>query len=308
MRRFFICISAAILICGCAGNRREVAGGQQAVAYTFKVPVPPSLLDESGRINYLRAHFWDDFDFDDPAVITRLDSTAFRTQYLNYLSILSVSKAEGAESMAALMEKASASESMFSFFSDIAKAFLYDPNSPLRDDELYLPVLQARSESPYLDASAQASAAVLAELALRNRVGEAAEDFNYITMQGRLGSLYGIKTDYTLVYFNNPGCHMCREVSDAMKASERITYMVRNSRLTILGLYPDDDIELWKSYKDDIPSEWINARDPGSIIQETDLYDLKAIPSLYLLDRDKKVLLKDCTDVREIEAVLSRLQ
>jgi len=31
------------------------------------------------------------------------------------------------------------------------------------------------------------------------------------------------------------------------------------------------------------------------------VYDLRAIPTVYLLDKDKKVLLKDCVDVMEIE-------
>ena len=42
------------------------------------------------------------------------------------------------------------------------------------------------------------------------------------------------------------------------------------------------------------------------MIREESLYDLHAIPALYLLDRDKRVLLKDCTDVAQIEEVIDR--
>ena len=34
------------------------------------------------------------------------------------------------------------------------------------------------------------------------------------------------------------------------------------------------------------------------------LYDLKAIPALYLLDSEKRVMAKDCTDVTYIERLL----
>ena len=39
-------------------------------------------------------------------------------------------------------------------------------------------------------------------------------------------------------------------------------------------------------------------------LREKELYDLKAIPALYLLDRDKRVLVKDGTDSGQIEWVI----
>ncbi len=38
---------------------------------------------------------------------------------------------------------------------------------------------------------------------------------------------------------------------------------------------------------------WINGYDKELTVLERELYDLKAMPTLYLLDKDKKVLLKD---------------
>jgi len=44
-------------------------------------------------------------------------------------------------------------------------------------------------------------------------------------------------------------------------------------------------------------------------VRETSAYNLSAIPALYLLDRDKRVLVKDATDVGLVEeAVLAREQ
>ena len=41
-------------------------------------------------------------------------------------------------------------------------------------------------------------------------------------------------------------------------------------------------------------------------MREKSLYDLGAIPAMYLLDRDKRVLVKDSTDVSYIEEVIDR--
>ena len=39
-------------------------------------------------------------------------------------------------------------------------------------------------------------------------------------------------------------------------------------------------------------------------MREEGLYDLAAIPSLYLLDADKRVLVKDAADVALVEAAI----
>ena len=38
------------------------------------------------------------------------------------------------------------------------------------------------------------------------------------------------------------------------------------------------------------------------------LYDLKAIPALYLLDSEKMVMAKDCTDVEYVEHLISEAE
>ena len=51
------------------------------------------------------------------------------------------------------------------------------------------------------------------------------------------------------------------------------------------------------------PKEWICTYDDGQVITKERLYDLRAIPTFYLLDREKRVLLKDAP-FRIIEAYL----
>ena len=41
------------------------------------------------------------------------------------------------------------------------------------------------------------------------------------------------------------------------------------------------------------PDEWYNGYDPNLVIRNDMLYNIRAIPSLYLLDEDKRVILKD---------------
>ena len=61
----------------------------------------------------------------------------------------------------------------------------------------------------------------------------------------------------------------------------------------------DVDEEGWKHKVEKMPANWINGFDSNQEIANEELYDLKAMPTLYLLDKGKKVLLKDA-DLDEI--------
>lgn len=69
---------------------------------------------------------------------------------------------------------------------------------------------------------------------------------------------------------------------------------VETGYLTVLAIYTEGNLEVWKHTLDKLPEEWIVGCD-REVIKEHTLYDLKAMPSLYLLDADKIVLLKDAS-------------
>ena len=52
-----------------------------------------------------------------------------------------------------------------------------------------------------------------------------------------------------------------------------------------------------------MPKDWINSYDKSVSLKNDEIYDLKAIPTLYLLNKEKKVLLKDAT-VAQIDQYL----
>ena len=61
----------------------------------------------------------------------------------------------------------------------------------------------------------------------------------------------------------------------------------------MLNIYPDEDLQAWYDYLDNYPKDWICGYDPDQVIRSDTRYWLRAIPSLYLLDDEKRVVLKD---------------
>jgi hypothetical protein len=53
------------------------------------------------------------------------------------------------------------------------------------------------------------------------------------------------------------------------------------------------------------PEEWYNGFDPNLVIRGEGLYNVRAIPSLYLLDQEKRVILKDAPENKMMSYLMS---
>jgi hypothetical protein len=271
----------------------------------FLPAIAPARLSPQEQRDYLRWHYWDRFDFADTLFVREADTAQMVEAYARWVALISDRPADAAP-MDSLMRRASASRPMLDYFTMLAQQVIHDPNSPLRNDEFYIPVMQAVLASPYYDEYERIGPAYDLAMASQNRLGQRANDFRYTLASGATGTLYGVKAEYTLLFINNPGCGMCKQLREQIAGSPMLSEMIERGRLKILALYPDEDLTEWRNYRDHIPASWINAYDAGCLVRENGTYDLTAIPSLYLLDSDKRVLVKDSTDVPYIEEVIDR--
>ncbi|HJU45150.1 MAG TPA: thioredoxin-like domain-containing protein, partial [Chitinophagaceae bacterium] len=180
-----------------------------------------------------------------------------------------------------------------------------DPNSPYRNEAAAVTIYDSILASPYYNSAEKMAIRKKLQLARQNRVGQQANDFIYYAPSGAAESLYLLKADYTLLYFYNPECNACKEMKNTLIASPILKQNINTGKLKILAIYPDPDSTLWKKHLPELPQEWIHGRDKQQYLWENKIYDLRAIPTIYLLDKDKKVLLKDCMDIAAIEHALS---
>ena len=258
------------------------------------------------RADYLARHYWDNVNFTDTNYIHHPEVT--EQAWVNFIDILRLVPAStGDTALKTLFAQAEKEKKCYMYLTSLADKYLYDPNSPMRNEELYISVLDAMLKSSVMDDTEKIRPKARRELAQKNRVGTKALDFIYTLANGQQGNLYNIKAPYTLLFINNPGCHACGETIEALKHSPSIHQATAQSRMKILSIYPDADLAEWRRHLSDFPVEWINGYDKKQTIEQNNLYDLKAIPTLYLLDKNKTVLLKDVT-TKEIEEYLQNIQ
>ncbi len=269
----------------------------------FRLPaIPAGLMSPEQRADYLALHYWDGYDFADTSSIASVEKNEqILSDYIAILPYVSDQMAQA--SLFELLSRAEKNKSIFLFFAELLEKYLYDPNSPFRNEEYYLYVLRFINVSPALGELQKIRFAHQLKSAAKNRKGTKAANFSYTLADGRQQRMYDIPSDYLLIYFNNPGCQACQELQAELEASPVVSVAVRGGLLKILAVYPDEDLKEWQAHQSRIPAAWLNAYDAGQAIKRKGLYDLRAIPSLYLLDNSKTVLIKDGT-VEQVERML----
>lgn len=278
--------------------------GKQDTVKVFNLPDIPVVLNTvSQRADYMVKHYWDRFDFTDTTYVSQIDVA--EQAWVDYCDLLEhVPLSDAQTAIKETIARAGKNKKMLDFFAELADKYLYDPNSPMRNEELYIPVLEALTASPMLNETEKIRPQARLELAQKNRLGTKALNFTYTLDSGAKGTLYQFPAEYTLLFINNPGCHACAEMIEGLKSSPVINGFIAGKKLKVLSLYPDEELDEWKKHRGDFAKEWTNGYDKELVIKNKNLYDLRAIPTLYLLDKNKTVLLKDAT-LQKVEQYLA---
>ena len=278
-------------------------------ATSFPYPDPPAMVtDGSQRAAYAVIHFWDKY-FQAPS---RYSQGLLEQAFANYVTLLSMAPLSAVErAQDTLLTRAERSESARDTASQVLERilsleekYLYDVNSPYRNEEFYLPVMRHILAWPDIKEEVLFRTQREYPLFSLNRLGTVAADFTYTLRNGRTGTLHGLKAERILMFFSNPGCQNCKEIIDALSGSLAVQAQLQDGSLKVLNVYPDEDLGEWFAYMSHYPKTWINAFDADCVIRGDSIYYLRAIPSLYLLDSEKRVICKDAP----LEEILQRLE
>lgn len=236
--------------------------------------------------------YWNDFLFNDALLVASKQTEEKFAIFLLGLYNLDASKYRYAQDNAfmqehinILMEKVTAGGVNDRFLA-MAEKYLYEPNSPYYNDEVYLCFLKYEAKTDFRHLSQSARFMRHYNMIQKNMEGEPASNFSYETQIGQKGSLYEVDAKYLVLFFNDPSCSECKKVKEEL-ISKKETLASFGAK--VFALYIDDNPAEWRTAT--YPAEWINGYAPE--IEAQDLYNIRALPCLYLLDKDKNVLRRD---------------
>ena len=183
---------------------------------------------------------------------------------------------------------------------------LSEPTWDYHNEELFAKVMEHASTASCLSDNERLRPKSMLEVVRKNAPGTVANEINYETLDGSRHKLSDISTPYTLIYFNDPECLSCAKVKERLDTTTLLKVMVSDSTLTVLGIYPLDNVEEWKA--EPFPSYIINGWDWEQKVDGEMTYDLMTMPMFYLLDRDKRVILKNEASLNRMLKVMRTLK
>ena len=310
MRKYLIVFSF-LLLCAC-GPRSGKGASDAPVHRAFPpVEVPSMYTEPQERALYALNHFWDRFIDTtrmyacDSLTVNGVSVEEVESQMGLFATLLAQQPLDaGAQAVARLYERADAFErkfpdsNVFEELGRLTRHYLYDPNSPVRNEDLYFPFVDRLGRSDLIDNGYRMGYEWDARMCSLNRVGTKAADFSFTDTRGRVRTLDGVKAEYLVLIFGNPGCNACREIVEDMESSPEVSALIEAGRLQVVDVYIDQEIDDWKAHIPDYPASWINGYDHNYSIRTDLIYSVRGIPSIYLLDAEKTVLLKDTTPER----------
>lgn len=183
---------------------------------------------------------------------------------------------------------------------------LSEPTWDYHNEELLACLIEHAITASSLNDNDKMRPMALLETVHKNAPGTMANNINYETFDGANHQLSNITTPYTLIYFNDPECFSCAKVKERLDTCTTLKNMVSDSTLTVLGLYPYDNEEEWRL--EPFPSYIINGWDREQKVEGEQTYDLMTMPVFYLLDNDKRVILKNEPSLNRVLRALSKIK
>ena len=276
------------------------AQAQQSFPYPA---IPDTLRSVEQRAGYLSEHYWDNYNFADTLLLKSKEVT--EQGFVNFIDILNRFNLDNAskgvahkdiaqkgitrkditqqgiaqkditqQGIACFTRKAFSNTAAKERFENLIEHYFEDQLSPVRNDRVYLIFLEEMKNSPCFDETEKERIAFKIKTTNKNLPGDIAINFKFKDESGKEHQLSDYKDQKVILYFYDPDCENCHKVSAWLKQQ------TIPADIKVLKMIADNHI----SY----------------------MYSLKNMPTIFLLDKENKVILKDCTAQELIENISTK--
>ncbi|MDE6005989.1 MAG: DUF5106 domain-containing protein [Muribaculaceae bacterium] len=279
--------------------------------YTLPLPeVPLVLTTPQERAAFVAAHYWDGMDWNDRRL---LGNERFMGESMaTYATLLGITPREkGMDCIAELVNSIGTDPLALNTLADYAYSYLYLPESPLYDEELYLMFVNPLLAQPGLLEENHERLDKYKTDILKNRVGNIATDFTFIGTDGQSHDLLSLspKASLRVLIFYAPGCDKCDEAFEIIKRSEAFSIAEARGEVSVIAINPFGQNNPGPAMiKPGMPKSWIVGYSPEGALDSDETYIIRSTPAIYILDRNGTILQKNLSLDRLKEFLNSPLQ
>jgi thiol-disulfide isomerase/thioredoxin len=283
-----------------------------ALLSAMKEPVSPTKVpvtrqDSINNYNEYKKHYWDGISFMDDRIIR----TPFFVKKVEryYREVISPEPDSIIKDIDYKLLLARSSPEMYKFLLNWLTDEFINPKY-MGQDAVFVHLFEkyhSKGLTNWLNEKQMESISRRAYMLMANLIGIKAADLDMLDTAGKANSLYNLNANYTVVIFWDPNCGHCKEEVPRLDSIYRASWQKHNLKIFAV-LTPDG--------KENVKPEWLKFIKEHNIgdwthvyktkeMEDADyaaqrpgfrqLYDINMTPTIYLLDKEKRIIGKKLT-------------
>lgn len=295
-----------------------------ALFRALKEPVIPPAEQQPGKkydtlfvYNYYKQHYWDGVSFSDERLIR---SPFFEPKLDKYFDNVLLGAAPDTlmKECDKMLDEASRNKEMYKYLLDKFTRKYINPTY-MGQDAVFVHLFEryyANGSADYwMDEKYRKQVFDRAYSLMANLIGGKAANLEMVDTSAALKKLYDVNSKYTLVCFWDPTCGHCQKEIPQLDSLYREKW--KKIGVTIYGVMVDGGKDNWTKYiREHNLAGWLHvyqtkemkdAEMNSGLPGYKQLYDVFQTPTLYLLDKDKRIIAKRLNP-EQLDQLLDNMQ
>jgi len=283
------------------------------IKFGFETEIPEFTGSESDvqfqRYIFRKNHFFENVDFTDSSLYRNPMLPKKVNYYLNQLTPATPDSIIVA--LDYILNKVKPVQKTFRYYlSQLLNQYAEEAQTKIGMDAVYVHLVDnyyARGMAPWLEKEQLEKIMLESQRRRPTLIGRRAMNIEMRKEDGSKISLYDIESQYTVLYFWRYDCSHCKKSTPHVIEFYK---KFKDKGVKILGtcvkLKEKDMEECWKYVHEKEMEDWINVVDPGNLSKFTAKYDTRITPRIFILDKDKKILINRI-GAEQLEEVMDQI-
>lgn len=269
---------------------------------TPSIPVVNGKADSTYPYRYVKEHYWDDVLFNDD----RLLRTPFFERKLDdyFKNMVSPEPDSIINEVKYILLSARTGKEIYPYLLTKFTNKYMNPEF-MGQDKVFVYIFEnfyAKGDTTLLNPASRKTVTERAYSLMANQLGQPAPALDLTDTTGGTKSLYSINAPFTVVVFWDPNCGHCKEEVPRLDSIYKAKWKKYGVAVYSVNIY-ENEIPAWKKFisEKSISKEWIQAyetKQAKTAVEKAgqpnfrQLYDIYKTPTIYLLDKDKRIIAK----------------
>src|ERR1035437_1657176 len=269
----------------------------------FAIAHPVTKQDSIANYEFYKKHYWDGISFMDDRIIR---TPFFLPKVEKYFRDILVPSADTIIKEADyLLLLARTNTEMYKFLLNwLTDEYIYPKY--MGQDAVFVHLFEeyhSKGVSNWLNEKQLIAISNRAYMVMSNLIGDKAADLDMVDSTGKPSPLYNVNAEYIVVCFWDPTCSHCREEVPRLDSLYQAKW--KQQGVKIYGVLSENEKTKWLQFirKNNL-KDWIHVyqtEETKKAITDSQrpgykqLYDITQTPTLYLLDKEKRIIAKKLT-------------